>query len=80
MLKYLSTLYLSCAAASLELDDVQQRIASHRELCSVLTDEIGFLNMSNHGFMSEAVRLAYAEKNILQDIEKLCNTHHVDMK
>ena len=59
---------LSTAVAS-ELDGVQQLIHSRRELCNILSSEIGYLTASNHAYMAEVVRLNHSGKQILQDLE-----------
>ena len=59
----------SLTAVSDELDGVQQLIHSRRELCSILSNEIGYLTASNHAYMTEAVRLDHSGKQILQDID-----------
>ena len=52
-----------------ELDGVQQLIHSRRELCNILSNEIGYLTASNHAYMTEVVRLDHSGKQILQDID-----------
>ena len=64
----LNTIVLSTAVAS-ELDGVQQLIHSRRELCNILSSEIGYLTASNHAFMAEVVRLNHSGKQIIQDLE-----------
>lgn len=53
-----------------ELDRVQQLIHSRRELCNILSSEIGYLTASNHAYMAEVVRLNHSGKQTLQDLER----------
>lgn len=62
-----------------KLDRLGQLIHSRRELSTVLSREMGFLNASVHGYMSEVVRLAHAEKQILQNLDSLLHSLNVSL-
>ena len=62
-----------------ELDSVQQLIQARRTLCSALSDDIGYLMISNHGYMTEYVRMEHMQKQVLKDIQSLLNTFNITL-
>ena len=74
------SLFPSQTAVSLELDEIQQLILSRRELCNVLSNEVGYLTVTNHGFMKEAVRINHTEKIVLQDLDRLLKAYDMVLK
>ncbi len=46
-------------------------ILSRRELCTVLSDEISFLTVTNHTTMTELVHMSYSLRQLLSEIDNL---------
>ena len=67
------------AAVTAELDGVQQLIHSRRELCNILSNEIGYLTASNHAYMAEVVRLNHSGQQILQDLESSLQAFNISL-
>ena len=67
------------AGVKAELDSIQQLIHARRSLCSVLTDDISYLTVSNHGYMTESVRMDHTQKQVLKDIQTLLNTFNITL-
>ena len=70
---------LWCPEVSSRMDRLSQLIHTHRELCAVLTREMGFLTASTHGYMSEVVRLGHTEKLVLQNLDSLLQSMNVSL-
>lgn len=62
-----------------KLNRLSQLILSRRDLCTVLSREMGFLNASVHGYMSEVVRLTHSEKLVLQNLDSLLQSLNVSL-
>ena len=62
-----------------KLGRLSQLILSRRDLCTVLSREMGFLNASVHGYMSEVVRLTHYEKLVLQNLDSLLQSLNVSL-
>ena len=67
----LITVFVLCLGYSRQENIQRNHILSRRELCTVLTDEICFLTVSNHSTMSELVRLSSNLQKVLHDIDTL---------
>ena len=53
---------------------------SRRELCHILSNEIGYLTVTNHSFMAELVRVNRTGKQTIQDVEHLAQTFDFTLK
>ena len=50
---------------------LHNHILSRRELCTVLSDEISFLTVTNHTTMTELVHMSYSMQQLLSEIDNL---------
>ena len=62
-----------------QLDRLGQLIHTRRELSTVLSREMGFLNASVHGYMSEVVRITHTEKQVLQNLDTLLSSLKISL-
>lgn len=62
-----------------EIDSIQQLIHTRRLLCSVLSDDISYLTVSNHGYMAESIRMEHMQRQVLKDIQELANTFQITL-
>ncbi len=68
-----------CTGVKSELDSVQQLIHTRRNLCSALADDISYLTVSNHGYMTESVRMDHSQRQVLKDVQALLNTFKITL-
>ena len=62
-----------------QLDGLGQLIHTRRDLSTVLSREMGFLNASVHGYMAEVVRLSHTEKQVLQNLDTLLHSLKISL-
>ena len=74
-----NVLYCVVIGVKSELDSVQQLIHARRNLCSVLADDISYLTVSNHGYMTESVRMDHTQRQVLKDVQALLNSFKITL-
>ncbi|CAI8056730.1 hypothetical protein GBAR_LOCUS30905 [Geodia barretti] len=62
-----------------QLDRLGQLIHTRRELSTVLSREMGFVNASAHGYMSEVVRITHTERQVLQNLDTLLSSLKISL-
>jgi len=75
----LHSIHPSSAEVLLELDGIQQLVKGRRELCQILSKEIGFLIATTQGYMAEIVRLGHLERQVLQELESLLQAADINL-
>ena len=62
-----------------ELDAIQQLMQARRDLCNVLSKEIGFLTATTHGYMAEVIRLSHVEKQSLLELDLILGSMNISL-
>ena len=52
---------------------------ARRDLCNVLSKEIGFLTATTHGYMAEVIRLSHMEKQALLELDLILSSMNISM-
>ena len=73
------TIPLPAIGVLTELDAIQQLMQARRDLCNILSKEIGFLTGTTHGYMAEIIRLSHVERQSLQELDHLLNSMNVSL-
>ena len=73
------TMSLPATGILTELDAIQQLMQARRDLCNILSKEIGFLTGTTHGYMAEIIRLSHIERQSLQELDHLLNSMNVSL-
>ena len=73
------TMSLPATGILTELDAIQQLMQARRDLCNILSKEIGFLTGTTHGYMAEIIRLSHVERQSLQELDHLLNSMNVSL-
>ena len=74
-----TTIPLPVTGVLTELDAIQQLMQARRDLCNILSKEIGFLTATTHGYMAEIIRLSHTERQSLQELDHLLNSMNVSL-
>lgn len=77
--EYTTDVLLPATVVRTELDAIQQLMQARRDLCNVLSKEIGFLTATTHGYMAEVIRLSHVEKQSLLELDLILGSMNISL-